>query len=82
MAPFVPRLPIAESSYYGSLYPAVQNLLLAARSIGLGATLTTLPLWSTTIARRILGLPLTIEPCCLVTLGCAKVTTATNLGGR
>ena len=45
------------SSYYGSIFPAVQNLLLAARAVGLGATLTTLPLWSTTLARRTLGLP-------------------------
>ena len=28
-----------------SIYPAVQNMLLAARALGLGATLTTLNLW-------------------------------------
>ncbi len=39
--------PVLASSWYGSAYPAVQNLLLAARAVGLGATLTTLPLWST-----------------------------------
>ena len=49
--------PVLASSFYGSAYPAVQNLLLAARAVGLGATLTTLPLWSTTLARRTLGLP-------------------------
>ena len=43
--------------YYGSIFPAVQNLLLAARSVGLGATLTTLPLWYRTLARRTLRLP-------------------------
>ena len=43
--PFV-RLPHAvESAYYGSIYPSVQNLLLAARAMGLGASLITLPLW-------------------------------------
>ena len=47
-APFVPLPPMAESSYYGSIYPSVQNLLLAARAMGLGASLITLPLWSTT----------------------------------
>ena len=38
--------PVLAASYYGSIFPAVQNLLLAARAVGLGATLTTLPLWS------------------------------------
>ena len=67
--PFVPLPPIALSSHYGSIYPSVQNLLWAARAVGLGASLVTLPLWSTMVARRLLGLPLTVEPCCVVTLG-------------
>jgi nitroreductase len=70
--PFVPLPAIALSSHYGSIYPSVQNLLLAARSIGLGGALITLPLWSTMVARRILGLPLAVEPCCVVTLGWPK----------
>lgn len=67
--PLVPLPPIAASSHYGSIYPSVQNLLLAARAVGLGASLITLPLWSNTVARRILGLPLSVEPCCIVPLG-------------
>lgn len=67
--PFVPSPPIVNSSHYGSIYPSVQNLLLAARAVGLGAALITQPLWSTVVARRLLGLPLTVEPCCAVTLG-------------
>ena len=67
--PFVPMPPMANSSYYGSIYPSVQNLLLAARAMGLGAALITLPLWSTTAARRILGLPMSVMPCCVVPLG-------------
>lgn len=67
--PWVPMPALAASSHYGSIYPAVQNLLLAARAVGLGASLITLPLWSTTVAKRILGLPLTVEPCCIVPLG-------------
>ena len=35
--PLVPRPPIAVSSRYGSVYPSVQNLLLAARAVGLAA---------------------------------------------
>lgn len=67
--PYVPMPAVADSSHYGSIYPSVQNLLLAARAVGLGASLITLPLWSTTVARRILGLPLSVEPCCIVPLG-------------
>lgn len=67
--PFVPTPPIAESSFYGSIYPSVQNLLLAARAMGLGASLITLPLWSTTRARKVLGLPLSVQPACIVPLG-------------
>jgi len=61
--------PIAGSIYYGSVYPAVQNLLLAARAIGLGATLTTLPVWSTLLARRTLGLPWTVSPVAAIPMG-------------
>jgi nitroreductase len=67
--PLVPVPPIATSSYYGSIYPSVQNLLLAARAMGLGASLITLPLWSTTSARHLLGLPVSVQPACIVPLG-------------
>ncbi|MBA2624640.1 MAG: nitroreductase family protein [Acidimicrobiia bacterium] len=67
--PLVPTPPIVQSSYYGSIYPSVQNLLLAARAMGLGASLITLPLWSTTAARSALGLPVSVQPCCVVPLG-------------
>jgi nitroreductase len=65
----VPFPPIAASSYYGSIYPSVQNLLLAARAAGLGAALITLPLWSTFLARRALGLPWSVSPCAVIPLG-------------
>jgi len=61
--------PFAAASYYGSIFPAVQNLLLAARAVGLGAALITLPLWSTWHARRILGLPRSVTPCAVVPIG-------------
>ena len=67
-----PRLgfpPMVPSSYYGSIYPSVQNLLLAARAAGLGAALITLPLWSTFRARRILGCPWSVQPCAVIPLG-------------
>ena len=61
--------PFAAASYYGSIFPSVQNLLLAARAAGLGAALITLPLWSTWHARRILGLPRSVTPCAVIPLG-------------
>ena len=61
--------PMVASSYYGSIYPSVQNLLLAARAAGLGAALITLPLWSTFLARRVLGLPWSVQPAAVVPLG-------------
>lgn len=61
--------PIAAASAYGSIFPSVQNLLLAARAAGLGAALVTLPLWSRFLARRALGLPWNVAPCAVVPLG-------------
>jgi nitroreductase len=65
--PLFPR--IAVSSLYGSIYPSVQNLLLAARAAGLGAALITLPLWNTWLARRAMGLPWNVTPCAVIPLG-------------
>ncbi len=67
--PFMPTPPMAEASFYGSIFPSVQNLLLAARAMGLGASLITLPLWSHMVARRVLGLPMSVTPACVVPLG-------------
>ena len=38
----LPTSPEGAAAYYGSIFPAVQNLMLAARARGLGTTLTTL----------------------------------------
>jgi nitroreductase len=65
-------LPVAASSHYGSVYPAIQNFLLACRAEGLGAALITLPLWSNTLARRALGLPFNVQPCAVVPVGWPK----------
>jgi hypothetical protein len=37
--------------------------------MGLGAALITLPLWSTSAVRRLLRLPLSVMPCCIVPMG-------------
>lgn len=70
MRPWFP--PVAVTSYYASIHPAMQNLLLAARAAGLGAALITMPLWSTFLARRALKLPWSVTPCAVVPLGWPK----------
>ena len=62
---------IRVSSFYGSVYPAVQNLLLACRAVGLGASLQTLPIWWIPSVRKILGLPRAVQPVCIVPIGWA-----------
>ncbi len=64
-----PWPPVGAASAYGSIFPSVQNLLLAARAAGLGAALITLPLWSKFLARRALGLPWSVSPCAVIPLG-------------
>jgi nitroreductase len=65
----LPWPPAVAASMYASIFPSVQNLLLAARAAGLGAALITLPLWSKFLAQRALGLPFNIAPCAVIPLG-------------
>jgi nitroreductase len=58
--------------YYGAVFPALENLLLAAHSIGLGATITTIPIWSGWQARRTLDLPGSVAPVAVVPMGWPK----------
>jgi nitroreductase len=60
---------IGAAAFYSAGFPAVQNLVLAASARGLGASVTTLPLWSAWEARRTLGLPRRITPVAVVALG-------------
>ena len=53
----------------GSVWPAVQNVLLATRALGLGAAPTTLGLSNRAAAKAVLGLPATVEPYCLIPVG-------------
>ncbi len=68
----VGRPQISVASYYGSVFPAVQNLLLGCRAVGLGASLQTLPIWVVPAARRILELPRAVNPVCVIPIGWAK----------
>jgi nitroreductase len=58
-----------EASMPSSIYPAVQNLLLAATALGLGSALTTL---TTVLGRELgelLGLPTTVRPMAVIPIG-------------
>lgn len=68
-APFAPVPPVVASTYYGSIYPSIQNILLGARAVGLGAGIVTLPLWSTTRVRNILKIPFKVMPCAILPIG-------------
>lgn len=67
--PRVHLFPVQASAFYGSILPAVQNILLAARAVNLGANLSNMPLWFNRRARKMLGLPSSITPVVLITLG-------------
>ena len=56
-----------EAALAASIFPAVQNLLLAAGALGLGSALTTLPTLGG--LDSLLGLPATVRPMAVVPLG-------------
>jgi len=53
----------------GSVWPGIQNLLLTARSLGLGAAPTTLALRDQDAVRSALNLPETFAALCLIPVG-------------
>ncbi|MGD8832491.1 MAG: nitroreductase family protein [Pseudomonadales bacterium] len=53
----------------GSIWPGVQNLLLAARALGLGAAPTTLALLDRDAVARVLNLPDSMVAYCLIPVG-------------
>lgn len=64
-----PQGEAARAGGGGYVWPAVQNVLLAARALGLGATPTTLALRDRDRVKAILGLPETVEAYCLLPVG-------------
>ena len=52
-----------------SLFPCVQNLLLAANAVGLGSALTTLGAQPTEAMRKLLALPDSVIPMAIVPIG-------------
>jgi nitroreductase len=63
---------LTPASGYASIYPAVQNLLLAAHGLGLGAVLTTLHLAHEGEIKALLGIPEGVETVALVPVGHPK----------
>ena len=60
---------VSPVTAYASIFPAVQNLLLAARALGLGTTLTTLHRGFEDALKALLDVPATVEIAALVPLG-------------
>ena len=57
------------AAHYASIFPAVQNILLACRALGLGATLTTLHLLHEDEIKEQLGIPSEVETVALIPVG-------------
>jgi nitroreductase len=60
---------LAPQSAYASIFPAVQNLMLAARGLGLGSTLTTVYASAEADVRAVVGIPSHVHVAALVPLG-------------
>jgi nitroreductase/3-phenylpropionate/cinnamic acid dioxygenase small subunit len=58
-----------SATYYGSIFPAIQNLMLAARYRGLGTVLTTLHLAEEARIKSILGIPADVDTVAIIPLG-------------
>ncbi|MEX0781809.1 MAG: nitroreductase family protein [Dehalococcoidia bacterium] len=55
-----------------SIYPAIQNLMLAARALGLGTALTTIHRWNEEKVKELLGVPESAETAALIPVGWPK----------
>ena len=52
-----------------SIYPAVQNIMLAARALGIGSCLTTIHRYRDRQVKELLGIPDHVETAALIPLG-------------
>lgn len=64
-----PAAPVQAAPYYGSIFPAMQNLILAARALGLGTTLTTVHKLREPQLKALLGAPDTLDLVALLPVG-------------
>ncbi len=63
---------LSPQSAYASIFPAVQNLMLSARGLGIGSTLTTVYALAESQLRDVLGIPAHVHIAALVPLGYPK----------
>jgi len=52
-----------------SIYPAIQNIMLAARALGIGSCITTIHRFRDAQVKELLGIPVEIETAALIPLG-------------
>jgi len=74
----VDRHRCASASAGSSVFPAVQNLLLAATALGLGSALTTIATFAVDELRALVGLPDHLDPVAVVPIGHAAVALGPN----
>jgi nitroreductase len=60
---------VDRTSLAASVYPATQNLLLAATALGLGSAMTTIATYAPDQVRELVGLPEAVKPMALTPLG-------------
>lgn len=65
---YPPQAP-TEAFMHSTIYPAAQNLIVAARAMGLGTTFTTFQMSAEPVIRRVLAIPNDVHLCVLVAVG-------------
>ncbi|MFT4564530.1 MAG: nitroreductase [Gammaproteobacteria bacterium] len=65
---YPPQAP-TEAFMHSTIYPAAQNLIVAARSMGLGTTFTTFQMAAEPVIRERLSIPAEVQLCVLVAVG-------------
>ncbi len=65
---YPPRAP-RDQFTWSALYPAAQNILLAARALGLGTTFTTMQSVAEPTIREVLGIPDHIKIAAMIPMG-------------
>ncbi|MFM7120905.1 MAG: nitroreductase family protein, partial [Gammaproteobacteria bacterium] len=54
---------------YSTIYPAAQNLIVAARALGVGTAFTTFHMTAEATIRAVTGLPENVYPCVMIAAG-------------
>jgi nitroreductase len=65
----IPCAPVGQVRVDGSVYPAIQNLMLAARALGLGTTLTSMHRDNERLVKDLLEIPDDIQTFAMIPLG-------------